>query len=71
MYYVDLSVGLYKVFCVGDVRIPLQIQDETNIVFITEKMLLLQLHKIRRYSKFVFLAVCLEDKFISLKFKYF
>jgi len=48
----------------------LQIQDETNTVFITERMLLLQLYKIRCYSKFISLTVCLEDSFISLKFKY-
>jgi len=64
-------LGYTKSFMLCDVRILLQIQDKTNIVFITEKTLLLQLYKIRCYSKFVFLTVCLEDNFISLKLSTF
>jgi hypothetical protein len=64
MYSIDLFVGLYKMFFVlREVRILLQIQDITNTVFITEKMLLALLHKRWCYSKSVFLTVCLENKF--------
>ena len=63
-------LGYTQSFVLRDVRILLQTQGKTSNVFITEKVLLLQLHKIRCYSKLVFRTVCLEDKLISLKFKY-
>jgi hypothetical protein len=63
-------LGYIKYNFLIDLRFPFQIQDNTNTVFITEKLMLLRFHEIRCYYKSVFLNVCLEDKFFSLKFKY-